>query len=679
MIEMNNNKSVAWEPLVYNPTISKLDQRVFRYKNAIESDSFFTRLIARVVVIVRAIFYILGIITIRLIPQFLARLHHKRELDAFKESVKTKQPPPIPGNIEVNTKTQGLNHVSSFVIHEGIIWTKRILNDYGQPDKDAVWEPIYFDGWPNVDPVEIKLDGANLIVIDNKNGVHYKKVIKEHYQDVEQFYKNIPDDEQPSNKAKEQSVKNDFWEFTIFNNKVWHRRIDDFEPTWRPVYIPLNYDFYGTPKLSLKELKIEKNELVAIDNRNGEHKVSRDNYERKKNYYTIHVKSDKDNWKDRWFTLPYLNKIVNVFTGNRLYLPEFTKAWAVGHRGQFNHYIQDRDMYKHAVGAGVTNLYILEKKGNFIYLFDPWKPQNVQVKIPVPGTVDCPFVAEYISVAANMILVTGYKYEKQNDGRVIKKPAAYIMIADVDSLGWNPTINYTFFSEDHEKNPLMRILPTVPGWEEIALPEGEISSDCTILQTGEGNDNREMRFMGKKDDLEGYWHKGLKEDSWNFTEMAFPDPEEYKNKVMNVDENPIEVPFPKIFNWKSGDISLNNFNNGSIVGTLRVGKVDLLLHRKENIILKILLQGKKLHRYDLVLPEGANKDELPLEFQNFFKNSRVVRVKIKKIEKEKEKELGRKEGRKLWIKETTDPRRIGQGLPGKKLEIVLNRTDIETE
>jgi hypothetical protein len=511
--------------MVYAPQSSFIERAVIWYKKT--SDSILSKVIA----VAAAIFFSLLLVTIPLIINFTTILIRKRKAEAFYKDVANKVPPPIEGHIEVDTKTQSFNHVSSYVIHDDIIWYKRRVDDYNQPI-NYDWKPIFFDTRSSIRPIELKVDGANLIVIDNFGEVHYKKIIKEKFNE-------------------------------------------------------------------------------------------------KEHYYSIHDKSDKDNWKDKWFSLPILNRIVNIFTGKKLHLPKFTKAFGIAHRGQYNHYIEDGKMNKHSVRSGITTLYILHKDGRYIYLYDPWKPKNVIIRIPIPGTTESPFIAENINVSGSTIMVIGYRYIKKIDGTVYKKPEVMTMIADVDSLSWNPAFKYTYF--DHQ-DPEYRVMPTEKGFMNHVLPSGEITSGITILQTGEGNQTREMRIVGKnKQGVPGYWHKMLTDKKWKFaanmTNDAYED--EYKDKVMIKQESE-DMPDPIVFNWNDVDyeLSLENFNNECVTGKLRAGNVKLLLHRKENIIVKILTNGKELHHYDLVLPEGVDRHDLPVDLQGFFKKRRVIRVKI---------------------------------------------------
>lgn len=646
---LNNNGPVAWEPMVYTPQSTFMEKTVEWYKKTSESkDHPYLNIVAKVLFVAAAIFCSLALITIPLVISFTAKLFDYYKEEVFYQDAANREPPPIDGHVIIDTKTQSSNHLSSYVIHNGIIWYKRKVDDYGHPVDDE-WHPIYFDARPNLKPVELRVDGANLIVIDNYGEVHYKKAIKEKFNDVEAFNEMIESKRKPSIKndilvATKKQCFDDENSYVIHDGYVWYKANNDEDAEWEAIYVPLKYDYYGKPQISAEEIKIDGDgNLVVVDNLKGEHPIKKENLQRTENYYSVVDKSTKNNWKEKWFSLPVLNHIVNFFTGNKLHLPDFTKAWAIGHRGQYNHYIEDRDGNKHPVATGVTNFYVLHKNGQYIYLYDPWKPKNVKIKIPIPGTADSPFIAENISVSGNTIMLIGYRYMTKKDGTIYKKPEVLTMIADVDSLAWNPGIKYTYFSDDHKKDNEFRVMPTAEkGFVSHPLPKGEITSGITILQTGEGNDAREMRIAGKNDKGEsGYWYKMIKEGKWKFV----PDTNLEQYEVMTTQnlEEDVEMPKPIVHNWRNDDlnVTLENFGNECITGKLKFGNAELLLHRKENIIVKILTNGKKFRHYDLVLPEGVDKDELPEELQPFFDNRRVIRVKVtkKEIEKNGQKEL----------------------------------------
>lgn len=98
------------------------------------------------------------------------RVKNYKRLENMKGNVNP--PPKTP--LLLKTSTQAFNHVDDFILHDKAIWVR----PRNQPNAD--WEMIYFDAQGDKNfPVEIRADGANLMVVDNDQNIHYKKVLKE--------------------------------------------------------------------------------------------------------------------------------------------------------------------------------------------------------------------------------------------------------------------------------------------------------------------------------------------------------------------------------------------------------------------------------------------------------------------------------------------------------------------
>ena len=137
--------------------------------------------------------------------------------EKFYLEAASKRPPSETETLVFKSPTRTFNHVSEFALEDGILWARRIGT--------AKWSPLYFDG---KDPQAIGCDGANLIVIDKEQKLHYKKVLRER-----------------------------------------------------------------------RAAAIGAAEDLTID------------------------KTFKNNWKDHWFSLPYLHVLVNFFAGKQSYDPRF--------------------------------------------------------------------------------------------------------------------------------------------------------------------------------------------------------------------------------------------------------------------------------------------------------------------------------------------------------------------
>lgn len=81
----------------------------------------------------------------------------------------------------------------------------------------------------------------------------------------------------------------------------------------------------------------------------------------------------------------------------------------------------------------------------------------------------------------------------------------YTKLADYDIMGFDPTLGYSFEVKPHPglENPI--VLPTWP-WRQLPaiLPkQGNITARITIVQTGQGNDARELRVEGNDPNGQG--------------------------------------------------------------------------------------------------------------------------------------------------------------------------------
>jgi hypothetical protein len=229
-------------------------------------------------------------------------------------------------SIHLKSTTRTFNHIQQFAIEQGFLWMRL-------QKEDSLWQPIYFDGFEKKhSPKSLDSDGANLIVLDETNAVHYKKVLKEFR----------PQD------------------------------IQDSQRNW----------------LEQAGVNLKEDRYIAVD------------------------KGARDNWKDKWFSLPYLHHFVNLFTNKRLRIPKNAKAWAISQRGRYNDYLEDKCQRQHPANVGVTTLYVLDQNGQDIHKYDPWSPKHVKISIPLPETSKTLFIAENMSVSASVIMTIGYEMQK---------------------------------------------------------------------------------------------------------------------------------------------------------------------------------------------------------------------------------------------------------------------------
>lgn len=366
-------------------------------------------------IIFEVAFLTYSLIGLPLLFQALHLNNRMKAVDNFNEWVKDKQAPPKDFEVEMKTQTTAFNHVKEFVIQDGVIWHRL-------RGSDDEWSPLYFDGFiKGEEPSQIDCDGANLIVLDQFENVHYKKILKE----------------------------------------------------FRKEEIDLETNRHLKDKMSEEEIT-----HCAID------------------------KSEKNNWKAKWFTAPYIHTIAPLFISKRLKLPEGSRAISISHRGRYNDHLNDAVGRKHPVEEGVTTLYILTPDGKDIRKFDPWSPNYVDVRIPLPESENSSFEAINMHSSASTLMVVGYETTKEGGKSKLK---ILTKLADIDSEGWNPFLKYDYWQSTLDKE--LRIIPIEPEWKEHPLPEdAHITKSITIQQTGEGNRSRELRIVGNnKEGQAGYW------------------------------------------------------------------------------------------------------------------------------------------------------------------------------
>lgn len=81
--------------------------------------------------------------------------------------------PPGAEPILLKTDVRSFNHKTDFALSEDSLWSRP------RNQTEIPWQPIAFDKNGTAEPIEIRADGANLMVRDSAGLVHYKKVLKE--------------------------------------------------------------------------------------------------------------------------------------------------------------------------------------------------------------------------------------------------------------------------------------------------------------------------------------------------------------------------------------------------------------------------------------------------------------------------------------------------------------------
>lgn len=495
-------------------------------------------------------------------PLMIKGLKHSANLDAqkkFEKHVQTLSPPEQEMTLELKSPTKTFTHTHEIVIHEDTLWVRPRASG-------SSWKPMYFDGFKSdKKPVSISADGANLIVIDENNKVHYKKLIRE-YRKSEMT---------ETNKRAQEFIKG-------------------------------------------KNLENE-NEYVAID------------------------KTQKNNWKEKWFSLPVISDLILMFRqSKKLALPENPKAIAISHRGRYNDYVEDAVSAKHPVSAGVTTLYMVENNGKVIRKYDPWSPENAKMDIYVPESSTTSFEVENMDASASHIMLLGYESSKRQEGEgVVKRLTIKTKLADIDSEGWNPGLKYAY--EQNPNDPKVRVISTTATWKDhpLDLKEGEsVTRNISVVQLGEGNNNREIRIEGKSEGLNGYFYKRLDDplDAWEFKPFenaAGPDQnsmplemivenESFQSSVADYISTKAHIKSLK--KNEQPQVSLENFGIGSTDSplTLEFGDetLSLTLHRKKTLKNFFGIEGDS---FDLVIPDSLKGHQ---KLQKVFQGKKSIPVKV---------------------------------------------------
>lgn len=435
-------------------------------------------------------------------------------------------PPPTNIKIMVKESTRTFNHVADYIIHNGIIWYRR------RNCIDEYWKPVYFDGHPKRAPLELYVDGENLMVlvkVGEEYYLHYKKVLEEKLQ----IFTDDAKKHKPSRIRRHMSIKNDEFEFTMNGNFIWIRSLlEDTTPRrWTPLW------HEGWPHSTIINISSCDDflEVWTDDDRMYKINVSReyiDNTLRKYEFpYTYHyhysatTTNEIDNWSDRWFTFPYfwLYKM-NPKKEKRLKVP-YGCLLAMSNRGKFNQYYEDELGGQHAAYSAVTGVYIV--LNNRIYLADPWLPRQFNKKsfplIMPDKYIDPPegVIIKKLAVSASFLVI--YCVDEYGNEYLL------CIFKDFDNMGINPGLKYTEVSKAigrKDIKPEVRVLKdnyrdVTPeqSWNEISMDDIRTEdvdfNTLTVLQTGKGNYARTIRIQTK--DLSGYYENIIIDNYWTFS------------------------------------------------------------------------------------------------------------------------------------------------------------------
>lgn len=436
------------------------------------------------------------------------------KLDLFTAA--EKESPPIEMTIETKGDEKTFNHLNEYVIYQDFIW-------FRERESMQEWQPIYFDGFPERRPVKIHADGANLIVIDDQDYLHYKKIIE---QKLRVFEKEASKVSPP--KIARNSLKNDLGKFTIKNGFVWIRFHED-KTKWFP------FHFAGWPTEKPLELVLEEQYLTIVTKENQYHEPFSDESLEEKfkgqffpyshHYFATEKKVNLElNWTKEWFTAP-IARYFNLTANKRLKILEGVKDVFVTDRGAVAAYWQDAAGVEHPTYISVTTVYILTIDGKILYA-DPWLPNGFsensypllkKKNIKLPQN----FMAEKLCGSASLLCVFGINLESGNYEMLWR-------LEDFDTCGINPALPYASIDQiekiknKHHISPEIRVLPSQYEklspeelWKTISLEGIDLdkinSHSLTLFQYGQGNLAKKLRI--ETIDGIGFYEKSLDYES----------------------------------------------------------------------------------------------------------------------------------------------------------------------
>lgn len=289
------------------------------------------------------------------------------------------------------------------------------------------------------------------------------------------------------------------FDVSIIDGRIWYRQKSaegNNSDAWKLLgktglpegsssYLP-GLNSFDSPS-SVAELSTDGDNLIAIGNNN----------------IVYYMKWSTRQWTDKWGK-PFSRK---------LRLPEKIRSWSISHRGPLAGGYHDIDGNFHPISVGVTSLYILEEDGLTIRYADPWLPADFSHEIC--GPLRNRFRARTLDASASTLFVI-------NDSGEM-----FTRLADFDTLGHNRFLEYSYERKKGKpsKEKDVRKLPPEDWKRQPSIPEnqGQVSSSISILQTGKGNDSRELRVEGViAQGVHGFFSKKIHEEAWNFTRTDLP-------------------------------------------------------------------------------------------------------------------------------------------------------------
>lgn len=395
-------------------------------------------------------------------------------------------------------------------------------------------------------------------------------------------------------------------EYVIENGLLWTKPIGAGADAWKPMY----FDGIESNTKPIS-LSADGGRLFVLDDKHQIHtKLALKESWIGEQYYYTDLSFDPSSWSDSWCTMPVLGPIIGLLFGKRLSIPEGT-MWATFDRGVFNQYFEDAANRKIPDPSGSAGLFETKEKAPAAGLYDVWVPATLGVPFSMPGSSREPFKLVAFSVSASTMMALGYS-ETQAEGTIIRHLRLYTQLNDIDTMGDNPLTTYTY--SEGTVSPDGQVLP-LPSWREHGLPDAttdlvSVTKQITILQTGQGNNARELRIMGRDPrGFPGMYVKRITDMNWGFVPLPASEVSEAL-PFTEVVEGSIQF---DVFDWGSGDeqATITNFGPSTVDATLFLKldgqKTPFQLHRRDNLILASVRWPWATH-YDILKPKESTAE-----------------------------------------------------------------------
>ena len=292
--------------------------------------------------------------------------------------------------------------------------------------------------------------------------------------------------------------------YVLQQGRIWYKPIAASKQSLWKLFGPDGRPVGGQKLIAISSDGVN---LIGIDDSRLIHYVHTDKINFVLQGHDWPIKNIDLDWSSRWFTMPFISIILGLTRRNELKIPAECHVAAISQKGPETGYYTDLNGKKHPEFlVGVTTLYTLSTDGR-IYFADPWLSNGFRNEITAPE--DGQFVAENMAVAASTIFLL-----RRETGRLLM----YTRFADFDSIGSNPLLPATYNSDNHI--PLVRRLPA-EDWlkqpEIILKDKATLTAKISILQTGRGQNNRQLRVAGTDGKGKpGFYFKGIYEEYWRF-------------------------------------------------------------------------------------------------------------------------------------------------------------------